>query len=305
MKTNNVRAFVAFLGLILTTVVISCKKDDPIPLPVAGFDGVSTGKTVKFTNTTLTGVSYAWDFGDGTSSTEKDPSHTYKANGSFIVKMTATNTSGTNISSKVFDVINVKVDGVMTEWATIPSIIAYKDAEGGTIKEIKMENLGRDKLYVYMKTTNASFQFYDFYINSDNDANTGFASWLYPVSKGIDVLMEGYFTTLDPAQDFFLGSYDDVTSAKDKTAWTWKQLKQTSNFLKTAKVVKGATESEIEFVIDLTEIPSTVKIKDSFKFFMTDVHPPLGTAKDWSWIGSAPAKYGEATSAAFEYKLNL
>ncbi|MCS3797232.1 gliding motility-associated-like protein [Chitinophagaceae bacterium OAS944] len=52
--------------------------------------------TVPFTNTsTGTGtMSYAWDFGDGSQSTAKDPFHTYTAAGHYIVKLAIKNNSG-------------------------------------------------------------------------------------------------------------------------------------------------------------------------------------------------------------------
>lgn len=305
MKKNNLNHLFTCVSILLFTFLLSCDKTEPIPNPTAAFDGVISGKTLKFTNTSTNGETYTWDFGDGSTSTEKEPTHTYKSNGSYVVKLTVTNTSGTISSNKVFDVVNIKVDGVMDDWKDVPMIAEYKDKEAGTIKAIKMENLGKDKLFVYLKTANTSYQFYDFFIDSDNNSATGFASWMFPLSKGIDILMEGYLGTKEPAEDFFLGTYDNVASPTNKTAWTWKQLTPTSNFLKTAKIVKGATDSEIEFVIDLTEFPAGVKVNDALKFFIIDVIPPLGTPKDWTWSGVAPAKYGEANSAALTYKLNL
>lgn len=47
-----------------------------------------------FTNTSSNAVSYVWDFGDNTSSTETDPVKTFTEEGEFIVTLTATNDSG-------------------------------------------------------------------------------------------------------------------------------------------------------------------------------------------------------------------
>lgn len=53
---------------------------------------------VTFSNTSTdrdgTIASFAWDFGDGNSSTAADPVHTYVANGAFIVTLTATDNKG-------------------------------------------------------------------------------------------------------------------------------------------------------------------------------------------------------------------
>lgn len=52
---------------------------------------------VQFTADDMTGdiVSYLWDFGDGTTSSEQNPEHTYAENGSYLVTLTATSASGT------------------------------------------------------------------------------------------------------------------------------------------------------------------------------------------------------------------
>lgn len=45
-------------------------------------------------------VSWLWDFGDGVTSTERDPSHTYDSVGTFTVKLTAANVDGEASRSK-------------------------------------------------------------------------------------------------------------------------------------------------------------------------------------------------------------
>ncbi len=52
---------------------------------------------VQFTNNTVDGVSYEWDFGDGSAlSSEINPTHIYSQTGVFTVSLTATNTYGSN-----------------------------------------------------------------------------------------------------------------------------------------------------------------------------------------------------------------
>jgi len=41
-------------------------------------------------------TSWLWDFGDGSTSTEQNPVHTYESEGSFTVKLTATNSAGSD-----------------------------------------------------------------------------------------------------------------------------------------------------------------------------------------------------------------
>ncbi|AKB58388.1 glutaminyl-peptide cyclotransferase [Methanosarcina barkeri] len=56
---------------------------------------------VKFTETSKgSPTSWKWNFGDGKYSTEKSPTHTYSAAGTYTVKLTATNAAGSSTKSK-------------------------------------------------------------------------------------------------------------------------------------------------------------------------------------------------------------
>ena len=53
---------------------------------------------VSFTNSTTNAISYLWSFGDGVSSTDKNPKHLYSNGGSFNVILNATNSDGISTS---------------------------------------------------------------------------------------------------------------------------------------------------------------------------------------------------------------
>ena len=70
--------------------------------PVGGFKAVPTNGitplNVAFTNTTSgSATTWAWDFGDGQTSTIKNPGHSYSAPGTYTVKLTATGPGGSSI----------------------------------------------------------------------------------------------------------------------------------------------------------------------------------------------------------------
>ena len=67
--------------------------------PIVSFSADKTsgcdGMVVKFKNTSQNAIGYVWDFGDGTTSTNVEPSHTFAGAGkSFTVTLTATNILG-------------------------------------------------------------------------------------------------------------------------------------------------------------------------------------------------------------------
>lgn len=82
----------------------------PTAMPTANFSYVKDGNTVTFENTSTNATSYMWDFGDGATSTETSPVHTYAGDGDYTVTLTATDDNAmsdeasqiVSISSAVF-----------------------------------------------------------------------------------------------------------------------------------------------------------------------------------------------------------
>jgi len=77
--------------------------------PYASFtsEKVSVPKslTITFTDTSIgKPTSWYWSFGDGNSSTEQNPTHTYSAAGNYTVSLTASNENSTNSTFRVIDV---------------------------------------------------------------------------------------------------------------------------------------------------------------------------------------------------------
>ncbi|MFN4123447.1 MAG: PKD domain-containing protein, partial [Flavobacteriales bacterium] len=58
--------------------------------PVALFSYNANGFNVAFINNSTNATSYSWDFGDGNTSTEQNPTHLYGQNGNYLVTLTAT-----------------------------------------------------------------------------------------------------------------------------------------------------------------------------------------------------------------------
>jgi PKD repeat protein len=52
------------------------------------------GLTVQFTKHTQGATSWTWDFGDGATSTQRNPEHTYADAGTYTVRLTGVGASG-------------------------------------------------------------------------------------------------------------------------------------------------------------------------------------------------------------------
>ncbi len=84
-------------------------------VPDAGFSFTTDDLKVNFTNSSTGGfgnVTYTWDFGDGSTSSEQSPSHTYSSPGTYTVKLTITDAqSNTDTISKSVTVKKPKSSG--------------------------------------------------------------------------------------------------------------------------------------------------------------------------------------------------
>src|SRR6478736_4586703 len=112
------------LVTIIAFMMNSCKKsDDKTPADI--FYSISLeGYTVTFTNQTTGAVSYKWDFGDGETSTDESPVHTYPGKGKFVPTLYATTADG--LTTEGSTVINISknsavdlTDNSFADWDTV------------------------------------------------------------------------------------------------------------------------------------------------------------------------------------------
>lgn len=97
-------------GFLLAPSDVTCQGQTTTTPPTASFmTSPVNGHTIQFADTS-SGVptSWLWDFGDGSSSSQQNPSHDYSASGpfpkNFSVKLTVTNAGGSNQTVKVITV---------------------------------------------------------------------------------------------------------------------------------------------------------------------------------------------------------
>jgi PKD repeat protein len=108
--------------------------------PVAAFSATPTSGNaplmVTFTDASAnTPASWAWNFGDGSTSTEQNPVHEYTAAGNYTVVLSATNTAGSDDETKT-DYISVTAPGLLVTASfsgaptsgTVPLTVAFTDA---------------------------------------------------------------------------------------------------------------------------------------------------------------------------------
>ena len=91
-------------GTNSTSALITVSETSAIALPVANFtSNVSEGSapiSVQFTDLSENTTEWKWDFGDGGSSDQQNPTHKYSKAGNYTVALTATNDAGSNTTTK-------------------------------------------------------------------------------------------------------------------------------------------------------------------------------------------------------------
>jgi PGF-pre-PGF domain-containing protein len=93
-------------SLVLKSVTITVT--DKAVLPIANFSiNITQGYapfSVQFTDLSHNFTSRKWDFGDGTTSTEQNPTHTYSVEGTYKVKLVVGNTLGNSLKTCTINV---------------------------------------------------------------------------------------------------------------------------------------------------------------------------------------------------------
>ena len=81
---------------ILSLMIFSCSETTKVELPTSAIIHFSVAdKQVAFTALTHNADTYLWDFGDGETSTEKNPVHVYASGGYYTATLTVTGGTGT------------------------------------------------------------------------------------------------------------------------------------------------------------------------------------------------------------------
>lgn len=102
-KLNTALVLLSFLSIF---ILVGCDEDEAsadAPYTLFTFDVVDL--SVTFRNASVDNPeSYSWDFGDGQTSTEENPTYTYGAGGTYTVVLTSINSSGEDMFERTVTV---------------------------------------------------------------------------------------------------------------------------------------------------------------------------------------------------------
>lgn len=108
------KKFIIYIFIIpfVMMAFLSCEKDDPAPPPTVRISAEASENdvfTYYFKASVENASAYAWDFGDGRTSSELNPEHTYEQSGTYEVTLTVTGDGG-EASASMEVVITTRMD---------------------------------------------------------------------------------------------------------------------------------------------------------------------------------------------------
>lgn len=261
----------------------SCKKDAAAPPPDVIYTVSLEGYTVTFTNQTEGATSYKWDFGDGGSSTDKSPVHTYPGKGKYVPTLYVTTAGG--VKAEGSTVINIAKssavkldDNTLSDWDTVAYNAITPGADGGIFTKAKFD-YNSDNVYFYfeMTSTVAAGDIFDFYLDADNNPATGYVTGTWP-GGGYDILIEGAML-----QQWFDPFY---FSGATQNSWGWSGV-SVADFYQVGTIVQDGATLKFEGAFKRSKLKGLTGkgLRLAFTATKNDWSKTLGTMPD---EGSAP-----------------
>ncbi len=290
MNKRNI-LYLTLMGLFISTFLFSCKKYN-YPKPVTTsvlFSYASDGYTISFTNKSAVSGTYSWNFGDGATSTEQNPVHTYDSSARYTVTLAVTDTKGT--THDVFTKINVSkktwislTDNSFSDWANDPDkiVVPFSDTVQDDAKAAMFDYDG-NWVYVYVKYTGATDDFFDLEMDNDYNDSTGNTSWIWPKNFASEYDVEGQVAVKGAEIDPYV--YNGTDWPNDQ--WSYASTSWPAGFFKLGHVEVNGDTTTIEFGISRTKVPGLSNKKVRWGMFLSD---PVS----WNDVGHIPLPGGPA-----------
>lgn len=203
------------------------------------------------------------------------------------------------LEKKAFE---IKVDGDFADWDNLPEdLLAMASVDdNATMEDLHVIKFisDADYLYFYLQYSGEAdaVGVLDIFINTDDDATTGHASWLW-VDAGADILIEGG-TDIDKEtnQELWWPEFFSFINGGDQTAWSWDALEADGayTFSEIKSIANG--DKAIEGKIMRSSIPNFNKCKVGV----------LAQAPGWNGeVGNLPETHvTDGAAPMLEVKLN-
>ena len=226
-----------FASLIAMVAILatSCKPKGDVPTVRFGYE--VNELTVTFTNLCKDATSYAWDFGDGATSTEEAPKHEYKDYGTYTVKLTAKNQYGDKSATEDVEIIKriIAIDGDFSDWQALDAKVAKCAAdENSKYDYFDNAKFVRDEDFVYFFleflpdkddfSTEEEGDVHDYWVKHISlwlnlDDQTGCDIWWWAPGAHVDFLIEGSWE--DKFESAAIDQCPEDLNGGDNAEWQW------------------------------------------------------------------------------------
>lgn len=146
------------IWIVLTSsLLVTCKREDPKPLQLTASFQLMANNCVApcdpgFKNLSQYAQSYSWNFGDGATSTEETPTHTYAKGGNYTVNLRITGEANqvddTTVTATILDPAPTAAFAIQNNNCTAPCEVSFQNqsqnaqayrwefGDGGTSTEV-------------------------------------------------------------------------------------------------------------------------------------------------------------------------
>ena len=128
------------------------------PVLIVGFESSDTiiciGESIQFTNTSINGHTYFWDFGDGNSSSEENPNYTYTMTGTYTVTFSISDT----INSIIESVTIINHILVLESQETTVNVTSCDPADTGMVVIVLTDENGCDSVVTTITSLIESYE---------------------------------------------------------------------------------------------------------------------------------------------------
>ena len=238
---------------LLVTFLGGCKDKDESNTPEqqAFFSFQADGFTVTFTNLSKLSGSYLWEFGDGTTSTDANPVHTYPSKGKYVVTLYV-NGGGQQAEASTVMLLDksspVRLDdNSIADWEQVTTNVVVSGPNGLGVKLGKFDYDG-NYIYIYLEqaSTIADGTIFSIFIDTDTLLETGFQLGAFP-GLGAEIYCEGQVATPDQWLDAY--KYNG-----DGSNWDWA-YQQYGEFNKIGHYEESGGLLKYELGFDRTKVP--------------------------------------------------